>query len=180
MYKSSSVPIFTRAERILICFCQDCTTHMGERLLDVQEIMRDKWINVGYEDAQIEPYEEPTLQLEDEVRIAELLQLGFKRDDIHESLVGRKFDTIYATYMLLGRKVRSSSVALVLSPLRASSASHIISFSSLSLSLSLTHTHTHTTIAVYYRRTCGCGVPIAHPPFFAPSEHFLWLMASTN
>lgn len=74
-----------------------------------QDIMRDKWVNVGYEDAPIEPYDEPSLHLEDETRIAELVKLGFKRDDIRDSLVGRKFDTIYATYMLLGRAVRTYS-----------------------------------------------------------------------
>ena len=116
-----------------------------ERLCVVQEIMRDKWINVGYEEAQIEPYEEPTLPLEDEARIAELLQLGFKRDDIRESLIGRKFDTIYATYMLLGRKVCSRTSLLVFSFLRISSASHLSNTS-----------------------TLGIGVPIAHSPLFAP------------
>ncbi len=67
--------------------------------------MRDKWINVGYEDSLLEPFEEPTLDFQDESRIKHLLELGFKNDDIRESLYGRKFDTIYATYMLLGRTV---------------------------------------------------------------------------
>ena len=107
------------------------------RLCVVQEIMRDKWVNVGYEETQIEPYEEPTLQLEDETRIAELVQLGFKRDDIHESLVGRKFDTIYATYMLLGRKVCSRTCTLRIS--------------------SLSHTHTHTLSLSLSRMRTHCA-----------------------
>ncbi|VDK40021.1 unnamed protein product [Taenia asiatica] len=65
-------------------------------------VMRDKWINMGYEDSPLTPYVEPEPDLNDQVRIEIMVNMGFSRSDIIKSLQSGSFDTIAATYFLLG------------------------------------------------------------------------------
>lgn len=64
--------------------------------------MKDKWINTGYEDCPLTPYIEPEPDLNDPVRIEIMVNMGFSRADIIKSLQSGSFDTVAATYFLLG------------------------------------------------------------------------------
>lgn len=76
----------------------------------LEQIMKDKWINLN--DKELKPYSEPTVDLSNPKIIESLLQLNFKMADVEQSLSKRRFDEIYAAYLLLqngsSRKLRRS------------------------------------------------------------------------
>ncbi|XP_071835082.1 MAP/microtubule affinity-regulating kinase 3-like isoform X3 [Apostichopus japonicus] len=74
----------------------------------LEGIMKDKWMNVGYEDSELKPYKEPEPDLSDERRIEIMVSLGFVKRDIEDSLRNNKYDEAYATYLLLGRRQTDS------------------------------------------------------------------------
>ena len=43
--------------------------------VDVQGIMKDRWMNVGFEDEELKPYREPSPDLNDQARIREYIIL---------------------------------------------------------------------------------------------------------
>ncbi|XP_064554767.1 MAP/microtubule affinity-regulating kinase 3 [Drosophila montana] len=66
-------------------------------------VMGDKWINLGHEEAdRLRPFREKPMELQDAVRLDQLVHMGYKRRDVEASLRGQAFDDIYCTYMLLG------------------------------------------------------------------------------
>lgn len=83
-------------------------------------IMNDKWININYEQENLQPYKEPDLfNALAEDRVGKLLlkkvvcsndvsdkmiEMGYEREAIVNSVTNRAYDEIYATYMLLGMK----------------------------------------------------------------------------
>ncbi|XP_077261214.1 serine/threonine-protein kinase MARK2 isoform X1 [Temnothorax americanus] len=73
-----------------------------------QNIMKDKWMNLGYEDDELKPYLEPEPDYRDHKRIGEstkaLANMGYTRSEIEDSLGQAKYDDVFATYLLLGRK----------------------------------------------------------------------------
>uniref|UniRef100_A0A8C4VEQ1 Serine/threonine-protein kinase MARK1 n=1 Tax=Gopherus evgoodei TaxID=1825980 RepID=A0A8C4VEQ1_9SAUR len=70
----------------------------------LEQIMKDRWINVGHEEEELKPYTEPEPDFNDSKRIDIMVTMGFSREEIHESLVKQKYDEVMATYLLLGRK----------------------------------------------------------------------------
>ncbi|BFF89255.1 MAP/microtubule affinity-regulating kinase 4 [Drosophila madeirensis] len=76
-------------------------------------VMSDKWINLGYEDAdKLRVYREKPMELQDPVRVDLLTGMGHKRSDVEHSVRGQLFDDIYCTYMLLNvAKPRASASA---------------------------------------------------------------------
>ncbi|XP_025264673.1 serine/threonine-protein kinase MARK2 isoform X4 [Camponotus floridanus] len=74
----------------------------------LENIMKDKWMNMGYEDDELKPYLEPEPDYRDHKRIGEsakaLASLGYTRSEIEDSLGQAKYDDVFATYLLLGRK----------------------------------------------------------------------------
>ncbi|VDO05542.1 unnamed protein product [Rodentolepis nana] len=68
----------------------------------LESVMKDKWINTGYEDCPLTPYVEPEPDLNDPVRIEIMVNMGFNRADIIRSLQFGSFDAVAATYFLLG------------------------------------------------------------------------------
>ncbi|XP_049526401.1 MAP/microtubule affinity-regulating kinase 3 isoform X8 [Dermacentor silvarum] len=76
----------------------------------LEVIMKDKWMNIGYEDDELKPYLEPETDLGDSKRIALssraeiLMSMGYSRDEIEDSLRNRKYDDIMANYLLLGKR----------------------------------------------------------------------------
>ncbi|XP_017770247.1 PREDICTED: serine/threonine-protein kinase MARK2-like isoform X3 [Nicrophorus vespilloides] len=73
----------------------------------LESIMKDKWMNmgyVGYENDELKPYIEPEQDMSDQKRIEALVCLGYNRTDIENSLDTPKYDDVFATYILLGRK----------------------------------------------------------------------------
>ncbi|XP_044575677.1 serine/threonine-protein kinase MARK2-like isoform X13 [Cotesia glomerata] len=73
-----------------------------------KNIMKDKWMNMGYEDDELKPYLEPEPDYKDHKRIGEsakaLAIMGYSRTEIEDSLGQAKYDDVFATYLLLGRK----------------------------------------------------------------------------
>ncbi|XP_070165020.1 serine/threonine-protein kinase MARK2 isoform X1 [Polyergus mexicanus] len=84
------------------------TKRASLEVCDDQNIMKDKWMNMGYEDDELKPYLEPEPDYRDHKRIGEsakaLASLGYTRSEIEDSLGQAKYDDVFATYLLLGRK----------------------------------------------------------------------------
>ncbi|CAE1244570.1 MARK [Acanthosepion pharaonis] len=87
----------------------------------LETIMRDRWINVGYEDKELKPYKEPCRDKLDPKRIVPstetgsninglhryqdiMASMGYTLKDVEDSLSQQKYDDIMATYLLLGRR----------------------------------------------------------------------------
>ncbi|XP_060771634.1 serine/threonine-protein kinase MARK1-like [Neoarius graeffei] len=70
----------------------------------LEQIMKDKWMNVGHDDEQLQPYTEPEPDFSDSKRIELMVTMGFPKDEITEALKGQKYNDVMATYLLLGRK----------------------------------------------------------------------------
>jgi MAP/microtubule affinity-regulating kinase len=92
----------------------------------LENIMKDKWMNISYEDDELKPYIEPESDLSDQRRIDILSSMGYGREEIEESLRSRKYDDIMANYLLLGKRTTEnescdsrSSSSLSLRGLRA-------------------------------------------------------------
>ncbi|XP_075166658.1 par-1 isoform X3 [Haematobia irritans] len=70
----------------------------------LETIMSDKWMNMGFEDDELKPYIEPKQELGDVKRIEALVAMGYNRQEIEASLSQVRYDDVFATYLLLGRK----------------------------------------------------------------------------
>nr|XP_018903357.1 PREDICTED: uncharacterized protein LOC109034582 isoform X4 [Bemisia tabaci] len=70
----------------------------------LENIMKDKWMNMGYEEDELKPYQEPEPDYKDLKRIEALVGMGYSRCEIEDSLAQAKYDDAFATYLLLGRK----------------------------------------------------------------------------
>ncbi|XP_064542509.1 MAP/microtubule affinity-regulating kinase 3 isoform X16 [Drosophila montana] len=73
----------------------------------LETIMGDKWMNMGFEDDELKPYIEPKQDLADPKRIGKteaLVAMGYNRQEIEASLAQVRYDDVFATYLLLGRK----------------------------------------------------------------------------
>ncbi|KAG9346471.1 hypothetical protein JZ751_006782, partial [Albula glossodonta] len=78
-----------------------------------QQIMKDRWMNVGHEDEELKPYVEPQPDYKDPMRTGQppsstrgwkrdvMLQMGYTQEEIQDSLVNQKYNDIMATYLLL-------------------------------------------------------------------------------
>nr|CDS18998.1 serine:threonine protein kinase MARK2 [Echinococcus granulosus] len=72
------------------------------------DIMKDKWLNTTFEDNILQPFKEDLPNYNDPERIQWMVQMGFSRSDIHDSLMKQRFNNITATYILLGQRKRKS------------------------------------------------------------------------
>ncbi|XP_051861192.1 serine/threonine-protein kinase MARK2 isoform X7 [Drosophila albomicans] len=70
----------------------------------LETIMGDKWMNMGFEDDELKPYIQPKQDLADPKRIEALVAMGYSRLEIETSLALGRYDDVFATYLLLGRK----------------------------------------------------------------------------
>ncbi|XP_034076183.1 serine/threonine-protein kinase MARK2 isoform X10 [Gymnodraco acuticeps] len=66
-----------------------------------QQIMRDRWMNVGHEDEELKPYIEPMPDYKDPRRTDIMLTMGFSAEEIQDSLVNQKYNDVMAAYLLL-------------------------------------------------------------------------------
>uniref|UniRef100_A0A1I8IG50 non-specific serine/threonine protein kinase n=2 Tax=Macrostomum lignano TaxID=282301 RepID=A0A1I8IG50_9PLAT len=115
--------------RIPFYMSTDCETLLKRMLVlnplkrhSLETLMRDRWMNVGYEDAPLAPYKEAKPDLENAVVTEAMLSMGITLEQIHDSLTNKKFDSVTATYLLLCRRLRAKSGSAH-SLLRASGAS---------------------------------------------------------
>ncbi|KAF3822190.1 hypothetical protein GH733_007564 [Mirounga leonina] len=69
-----------------------------------QQIMKDRWMNVGHEDDELKPYVEPLPDYKDPRRTELMVSMGYTREEIQDSLVGQRYNEVMATYLLLGYK----------------------------------------------------------------------------
>ncbi|CAG7689955.1 unnamed protein product [Allacma fusca] len=75
-----------------------------QKRASLETIMKDKWMNMAYEDDELKPYIEPEPEFNDLRRMEILTGMGYGKTDIEESLKTQKYDDIFATYLLLGRR----------------------------------------------------------------------------
>ncbi|XP_016109729.1 serine/threonine-protein kinase MARK2-like isoform X12 [Sinocyclocheilus grahami] len=66
-----------------------------------QQIMKDRWMNVGHEDNELKPYIEPQPDYKDPKRTDIMLRMGYSLDEIQDALVKQKYNDVMATYLLL-------------------------------------------------------------------------------
>ncbi|CAF0810215.1 unnamed protein product, partial [Didymodactylos carnosus] len=79
------------------------------RRASLENIMKDKWMNLSFESDELKPYEEPSQDFTDSHRIDMITRDGnYTRDQVLESLTMRRYDDIMAFYLLLG--LRSSEL----------------------------------------------------------------------
>uniref|UniRef100_A0A8C2HH30 non-specific serine/threonine protein kinase n=1 Tax=Cyprinus carpio TaxID=7962 RepID=A0A8C2HH30_CYPCA len=81
----------------------------------LEQIMKDRWMNVGHEDEELKPYIQPQPDYKDPRRTDIMLQMGFSQEEIEESLIKQKYNEIMATYLLLDYR-NSEGVNLLLKP----------------------------------------------------------------
>jgi len=74
------------------------------RRASLEVIMKDKWMNMGYEEEDLKPYIEPVQDWNDRKRIEILEGMGYNNAAVEEALKQQKFDDCYASYLLLGRR----------------------------------------------------------------------------
>jgi len=74
------------------------------RRASLEVIMKDKWMNMGYEEEDLKPYVEPVQDWNDRKRIEILEGMGYNNTMVEEALKQQKFDDCYASYLLLGRR----------------------------------------------------------------------------
>ncbi|XP_077053185.1 MAP/microtubule affinity-regulating kinase 3a isoform X2 [Siphateles boraxobius] len=70
----------------------------------LEQIMKERWINAGFEDDELKPFLEPEADISDQKRIDVIVGMGFSREKIQESLSKMNYDEVTAIYLLLGRK----------------------------------------------------------------------------
>ncbi|XP_056383169.1 serine/threonine-protein kinase MARK2 isoform X8 [Hyla sarda] len=70
----------------------------------LEQIMRDRWMNVGYEDDELKPYIEPVPDYKDPKRTELMITMGYTPEEIQDSLINQKYNEVMATYLLLGCK----------------------------------------------------------------------------
>jgi MAP/microtubule affinity-regulating kinase len=74
------------------------------RRASLEVIMKDKWMNMGYEEEDLKPYVEPVQDWNDRKRIEILEGMGYSNSMVEDALTQQKFDDCYASYLLLGRR----------------------------------------------------------------------------
>uniref|UniRef100_A0A673C3E3 non-specific serine/threonine protein kinase n=1 Tax=Sphaeramia orbicularis TaxID=375764 RepID=A0A673C3E3_9TELE len=138
----------------------------------LEQIMKDKWINVGYDGEELKPHTEPVEDYNDTSRIDVMVGMGFARDEIRDSLSSQKYNEVTATYLLLGRKneVKHLSRRSVLS---AVARKHSTSSSSSGAPSSSSH-KAQRSASTYHRQRrhsdfCGPAVPGSTHPKRSPS-----------
>ncbi|XP_033953159.1 MAP/microtubule affinity-regulating kinase 4 isoform X2 [Pseudochaenichthys georgianus] len=150
-----------------------------------QQIMKDKWINIGFEGEDLVPHTEPEEDLNNTSRIDVMVGMGFAREEIRDSLSTQKYNEVTATYLLLGRKndtdVSESRTASSLSLARVrpstitnGTSKHTTPSSSAAPSSSSSAHKPQRSASTYHRQRrhsdfCGPAVPVSTHPKRSPS-----------
>ncbi|XP_074603309.1 MAP/microtubule affinity-regulating kinase 3-like isoform X2 [Brevipalpus obovatus] len=74
----------------------------------LETIMKDKWMNIGYDDDDLKPYSEPEQDFIDPKRVDTLIHTGCTKVEVEESLRNKKYDDVMAYYLLLQKKTQEN------------------------------------------------------------------------
>ncbi|XP_032388976.1 MAP/microtubule affinity-regulating kinase 4 isoform X5 [Etheostoma spectabile] len=144
----------------------------------LDQVMKDKWINSGYEGDDLKPHIEPVEDFSDPARIEVMVGMGFTSEEIKDSLLNQKYNEVTATYLLLGRKGDEASEARTASslslarvrpsPITNGTNKHSSATGSSSSSTSSSHSKTQRSASTYHRQRrhsdfCGPSMPVMHP-----------------
>ncbi|KAF3852634.1 hypothetical protein F7725_005989 [Dissostichus mawsoni] len=86
--------------RIPFYMSTDCENLLKKLL----QIMKDRWMNVGYDEKELKTYNEPEQDFNDLKRIELMGTMGFSQEEVKKALEGQKYNEMTAIYLLLGRK----------------------------------------------------------------------------
>ncbi|XP_062288691.1 MAP/microtubule affinity-regulating kinase 4 isoform X1 [Scomber scombrus] len=144
----------------------------------LEQVMKDKWINSGYDGEDLKPHIEPVEDFSDPARIEVMVGMGFTSEEIKDSLLNQKYNEVTATYLLLGRKGDDASEARTASslslarvrpsPITNGTNKHSSATGSSSSSTSSSHSKTQRSASTYHRQRrhsdfCGPSMPVMHP-----------------
>ncbi|XP_067101849.1 LOW QUALITY PROTEIN: MAP/microtubule affinity-regulating kinase 4 [Osmerus mordax] len=153
----------------------------------LEQIMKDKWMNVGYDGDDLKPHIEPEEDYNDTSRIDVMVGMGYPREEIRDALNTKKYNEVTATYLLLARNNQTegesrTSSSLSLARVRPSTvtngnAKHSTpppSSSTPSSAPSSAHSKPQRSASTYHRQRrhsdfCGPAPPSA-PPKRSPSN----------
>ncbi|KAM8852919.1 MAP/microtubule affinity-regulating kinase 4 isoform 4-T4 [Synchiropus picturatus] len=151
----------------------------------LEQIMKDKWLNISYEGEELKPHTEPEEDFNDSNRIDVMVGMGFTREEIRDSLVSHKYNEVTATYLLLARKtemessVSRSGSSLSLARIRPGTitngtSKHSTSSSSSGAQSSSSGHKAQRSASTYHRQRrhsdfCGPSVPGSTHPKRSPS-----------
>uniref|UniRef100_A0A8C5FWV1 non-specific serine/threonine protein kinase n=1 Tax=Gadus morhua TaxID=8049 RepID=A0A8C5FWV1_GADMO len=131
----------------------------------LDQVMKDKWINSGFEGEDLKPHIEPVEDYSDAARIEVMVGMGFTPEEIKDALLNQKYNEVTATYLLLGLKTEVSETRSASS---LSLARHSSATGSSSSSSSSSHSKTQRSASTYHRQRrhsdfCGPSMPVMHP-----------------
>ncbi|XP_026047351.1 MAP/microtubule affinity-regulating kinase 4 isoform X2 [Astatotilapia calliptera] len=151
----------------------------------LEQIMKDKWINIGHDGDELKPHMEPVEDFNDTGRIDVMIGMGFTREEIRDALANRKYNELTATYLLLGRKTETevtdsrSSSTLSLARIRPGgitngTSKHSTSSCSSGAQSSSSGHKAQRSASTYHRQRrhsdfCGPAVPGSTHPKRSPS-----------
>uniref|UniRef100_A0AAY4ECD4 non-specific serine/threonine protein kinase n=1 Tax=Denticeps clupeoides TaxID=299321 RepID=A0AAY4ECD4_9TELE len=130
----------------------------------LEQIMKDKWMNAGYEGDELKPHIEPEEDYNDASRIEVMVGMGYSRDEIKDALTTQKYNEVTATYLLLGKKELDSSESRSASSLSLAR----VRPSTITNASTSSHSKTQRSASTYHRQRrhsdfCGPSMPVAHP-----------------
>uniref|UniRef100_A0A8C1X4F2 MAP/microtubule affinity-regulating kinase 3 n=1 Tax=Cyprinus carpio TaxID=7962 RepID=A0A8C1X4F2_CYPCA len=109
----------------------------------LEQVMKDKWMNAGYESDELKPHVEPAEDYSDPNRIEIMVGMGFTTEEIKDSLLNQKYNEVTATYLLLGLKTEVTTHTFTNTDMICHCAAQPIGSHSLNLFLSLLSSLSH-------------------------------------
>ncbi|XP_046695704.1 MAP/microtubule affinity-regulating kinase 4 isoform X2 [Silurus meridionalis] len=147
----------------------------------LEQVMKDKWMNTGYDSDELKPHVEPPEDFSDPSRIEVMVGMGFTTEDIKDALLNQKYNEVTATYLLLGLKNEDGTESRVSgsmtlprvrpNPVTNGTNKHsstAAAAASSSSSSSSSHSKTQRSASTYHRQRrhsdfCGPSMPVMHP-----------------
>ncbi|KAI5089599.1 MAP/microtubule affinity-regulating kinase 4 isoform X2, partial [Silurus meridionalis] len=142
----------------------------------LEQVMKDKWMNTGYDSDELKPHVEPPEDFSDPSRIEVMVGMGFTTEDIKDALLNQKYNEVTATYLLLGLK-NEVLYTHTHTHMHSYTLTHTGVFGRVGMRVgnlgcihTHTHTHTHThslicpsLIDFQHSTLCGPSMPVMHP-----------------
>uniref|UniRef100_A0A3P8YL45 non-specific serine/threonine protein kinase n=1 Tax=Esox lucius TaxID=8010 RepID=A0A3P8YL45_ESOLU len=149
----------------------------------LDQVMKDKWINAGYDEDSLKPHIEPVEDYSDASRIEVMVGMGFTPEEIKDALLNQKYNEVTATYLLLGLKNEVRYIRLDGSESRSASTLSLArvrpnpitngtnkhsSATAGPSSSSSSHSKAQRSASTYHRQRrhsdfCGPSMPVMHP-----------------